>query len=662
MFIDSSLARSLAKKHLAEWSAQGAALSEKFLQIVRTAFKTVENGTSPSKAINRIECELKKFFSQISVSGSIVETHSRKLEFSLTYPESTQDGLAFVVISGHFNGRTGTRDVHVTRPLLITLHALERLHQRIGVIEPTEVLSEIYGAVSNCATITEAARQVGARSCPLLSKHGIFVTAPTIDSSMSTLVTWMPCDQLSRKWGAVADALREISEHRPALQDDCEFLVEFLKSFRWMLKPHQPGIDKEAIAWGQAIAKPIFPSDPNPPVISEKYLQAIETDLSLPADQELQSPVEVEIEDLVTAEVNSFSTLPPFKVFDRFLGLVVRRTQSGYVIVSLLNGWFGAIPAIGLDRANSVVDGLGNLKIGDRVSVQVRKLYQSDSENTWGVSLDLTEKVDTEWNLAAAKYPPGTVVDGVVFRTLDHGYLLRLTDGVSALLLEKELSWSGPPHNEDSIPKLGQKLSIKVTGVNRSKKLLIASRRQFTENPFKGSEATEAEWQRILASYPEGTIVQGRISDIWEWGASVLLSDGAIGFLHVKEFSWTGSEADARKTTLAKGQLLEMKVIGIKPAKQLLTLSRRQCTLHPLDDPELCPIVGNRYSGVVSNVADYGAFIKLPCGVEGLLHRSELPENWKFESDQIVEVVVKSIDHEQRRVALALGLRNSNLR
>ena len=105
-----------------------------------------------------------------------------------------------------------------------------------------------------------------------------------------------------------------------------------------------------------------------------------------------------------------------------------------------------------------------------------------------------------------------------------------------------------------------------------------------------------------------------------------------------------------------------MKVIGIKSAKQLLTLSRRQCTLHPLDDPELCPIVGNRYSGVVSNVADYGAFIKLPCGVEGLLHRSELPEDWKFESEQVVEVVVKSIDHEQRRVALALGLRNSNLR
>jgi len=660
MFIDSSLARGLAKKHLNEWSAQGLLLRKKFDQIANDARLRLRNGASPSKSINRTLRELRQLFAQFPGAGSIVETHGRKSEFSLICPTSRHEGLAFSILEGNLDGRTGGIDVRVTHPLVITIHALERLHQRIGVLESNGVLSEIYAVLSASATFMRAGGQVGATCWPLLGARGIFVTAPTSDNNTSALVTWMPFDQLSWKWGAVAENLREVARNRPELLLNQEFLVEFLRSYLWMQKPHQPGIDIEAIAWGQASAKGNSPTDQSIPSISEKDLAAIEEDLFLPKNLEHQAPMGFEIEDL-QRETVYLSNLPTFKVHDRFVGIVIRFTRSGHAVVSLLNGWFGAIPPIGLARANSLVDGIGNISVGDKISVEVRKINRSETGSHLGVFLDLAEKVDVERSLVEANYPKGSVVEGVVVRILDHEYWLRVAAGVSALLIEKELSWSTPLNHETDIPKLGQALTVKVMNTDRSGKVLIVSRRRLTENPFDRAEITEADWQRILVSYPEGTIVQGQINFVLEWGAIIQLFDGTIGFLPVKEFSWINVEADARKATLSRDKSLTLKVIGFKASTRQLTLSHRQCIPHPWDDQNLRPVVGQEYEGVVSNVTDYGAFVRLPSGLEGLLHKSVLPDGWKFETKQAVNVTVASIDNERRRMALVMAVQRARM-
>lgn len=191
MFVDPSLARGLAHKHMKQWVEEGAVFSKELQRIISNASKHLQRGSSPSKAINKTLGELKAFFERSPVEGSISEPHGRRLDFSLRFPEMTDDGLAFSVISGHMNGRNGNVDVKVKRPLAISVHALERLHQRVGTTESKEILNEIYATLGHCEVLLEAGRQVSATCWPLLSKRGFFVAAPSFDSGIGTLVTWM---------------------------------------------------------------------------------------------------------------------------------------------------------------------------------------------------------------------------------------------------------------------------------------------------------------------------------------------------------------------------------------------------------------------------------------------------------------------------------------
>jgi hypothetical protein len=177
MFVDLSLARGLAKKHLTEWTAQGLARRKKFEQIVSDARLRLRKGALPSKSINKNLVELRRLFAQSPGAGSIVETFGRRSEMSLICPTSRNDGLAFSILEGHLNGRIGGFDYKVTHPLIITIHALERLHQRIGVVESDSVLNEIYSVVGASKTLLAASRQACTNCWPLLSNHGIFVAA-----------------------------------------------------------------------------------------------------------------------------------------------------------------------------------------------------------------------------------------------------------------------------------------------------------------------------------------------------------------------------------------------------------------------------------------------------------------------------------------------------
>ncbi|NBQ48633.1 MAG: hypothetical protein EBU33_09300, partial [Sphingobacteriia bacterium] len=351
MFVDSSQAHALAIKHIKEWSSQGNSLHKQLTQIIRSALSAVGNSVSPAKAIKKTERELKNFFSQPPVSGAIIETHGRKLEFFLSHPDSIQDGLSFVLISGQFNGGTGACKIEVKRSLVITIHALMRLHQRIGVLNPTVVLSEIYDAVGGCSEIIKAAKEIDAKSCPILSKNGIFITAPIKNSDTTALITWISFDQLSRKWGEVVDALKEIQQSKPSLLNDEKYLIKFLASFRWIRQPHDQGADAEQATWAERATNDLVENRLDATLIDQKKLSAIEHDLTQSVDSEKAPEIGAEIDLLIQDKINSTDISSP-KTNDRCHGIVVRKTATGHVIVSLCNGWFGSISPIGLEKAN----------------------------------------------------------------------------------------------------------------------------------------------------------------------------------------------------------------------------------------------------------------------------------------------------------------------
>jgi len=644
MHIDPSLARGISHKHMNQWVAEGSVFNKEFHRIISNASKRLHSGSSPSKAINKTLGELKAFFERRPVEGSISEPHGRRLDFSLRFPEMTDDGLTFSVISGHINGRNGNVDVKVKRPLAISVHALERLHQRIGTTESKEILSEIYATLGHCEAFLDASKQVAATCWPLLSKRGFFVAAPAFNSSVGSLVTWMSFDQLSRKWGMVADCLRDIAKNRPDLLTDIEFCVEFLRSFPWMLKPHRPGVDIQSLAWQK---------DPSDEWLASTTAVTTDSTIDFREVKNVEDRRDLKSIDFIPG-LNYLTTPPPFEVHSRFDGIVVQIQRSGHCIVGLRNGWVGSIPPIAIDRANGIKEGLGKLNIGDKLLVEVRRITRTLDDSAYSLALDIAEKIDAEWSLFEHRYPNDTIVEGVISNVLEHCCYLRLVDGAVAELMKRELFWSGTVDFDESIIAVGRNLKVKIIGRKHDKRVLIASLRQLTENPNKIEDISAEEWNQIQESHPEGTIVFGKINKIFPWGASVILTDGAPCFLPIKEISWS-KPIDPTKIEKLCDQLLTLKVIGIKASKRNLLLSYRQCIAHPMDDPDLCPVVGRSYEGVVSKVLDYGIFVRLPGGVDGLLHISVLPKGLKLEVGQLICVVVRNLDVEKRRIALEVS-------
>ena len=161
------------------------------------------------------------------------------------------------------------------------------------------------------------------------------------------------------------------------------------------------------------------------------------------------------------------------------------------------------------------------------------------------------------------------------------------------------------------------------------------------------------QWERIQVAYPVGTIVHGQVTRLFPMGAGIVLADGPVGYLPDPELSWL-REISAFKRTLEIGQVLKLTIIGLDANRRGLIFSHRQCTVSPWLDPEICPMVGIEYKGVVTNIVDFGAFICLPNGLEGLLHKSVLPPGWRFEPNQIIGVIVTAIDHQKQRMVLTL--------
>lgn len=652
MFIDLSLARGLSHKHMTQWVAEGSIFSKELQCIVSNASRYLQCGSSPSKAINKTLGELKIFFQHRPVEGLISEHHGRRLDFSLRFPEMTDDRLTFSFISGHMNGRNGNVNIIVKRPLAISSHALERLHQRIGTTESKDILDEIYSTLGYCEVLFEASKQVAATCWPLLSKRGFFIAVPLFDSGIGSLVTWMSFDQLSRKWGLVADTLRDIGENRPELLTDIEFCVEFLRSFPWMSKPHRPGLDTQSLAWQQ---------NPSGDKLAKTQLHCEHETTTAPTDstvklsevKENENPQDFKSIDFVPG-LNYLSSPPPFAVRSRLDGVVVQIQRSGYCIVGLRNGWVGSIPPVAIERANVIEDGLGNLKIGDKVSVEIKKIMRTLDDRAYKLVLDLAAKVDGEWALLKHRYPNGTIVEGEIFKVLEHCCYLRLSDGVVAVLMKWELFWPSEASFDKSVIAIGRNLTVKIIESKNDKRILTVSQRQLTANLEKFEDVSAEQWLNIQISHPLGTIVVGKIARIFSWGVSIILTDGAPGFLLEKEFSWS-KVLDPSEVELLCHQLLTLKVIGIKANKKHLVLSYRQCITHPMDDPDLCPVVGRSYHGVVSSLQDYGVFVRLPFGSEGLLHVSVLPDGFKSEVGQTICVVAMIVDVEKRRIALGIS-------
>ena len=641
MALDQSSARAVSRRNLADWIAAGASFERALKALLGQAHVEVHTGRPPVKVVKKALEQLSRLMKQSGLPGEIRESGGRRHEATICMPEAVGDTVSFVLVSGSINGRNGVINLTRRRVLTASQHVLERLHQRLGTDDSLVVLREVYSCLVAAVAMDDAAQIAGARHWPLVTTNGLFVCAPTEGDDATVLVTWMRLDQLGKKWGRVADDLRAASSESCRLLEDRDFCVELLRLHAWLLRPHAPGPDLAAMWWA---SRPQSEQDDAVREFEEALVDP-DVDTAMLADDESDSASAAGEAELRSAPLPSDAVGQAHlvKARERYTGIVVQVRSTGARIVALRNGFFGVLRQD--DRATnwSVSESMTAVPLGARVTVEVLRVVGDHYSGPQSISLQLPEVADAIWSEVQQRHAVGSMVSGsIVWRGVG-GSVIAIPDGASGWLPDSELSWSrDEPALRESL-FVGQHMQLQVVGYADEYRRLLLSLRQVEGHPV--------DWSTIEARYPIGAVVDGSI--VWRGtGGSVIgMTDGSSGWLHDGEVSWSHGDRSVRDS-LVVGQSIRLRVIGYAPERRKLMLSLRQVEGHPLDRVDEATFVGTTQRGVVANVVDYGAFVHLPIGADGLLHRSDMPEGLSPAKGDVLTVQVVSIDKERRRVAL----------
>ncbi len=284
--------------------------------------------------------------------------------------------------------------------------------------------------------------------------------------------------------------------------------------------------------------------------------------------------------------------------------------------------------------------------VGDRVEVTVLKY----DRETGRISLGLKQKSADPWTNVAGKYPIGTRVRGRVVSLTDYGAFVELEPGVEGLVHVSEMSWTHEVRHPSRVVAVGDQVEAAVLNVDPASRKISLGMKQTAPNP----------WDMIESKYPVGTRIEGKVKSLTDFGAFIGLEEGIDGLIHISDMSWT-KHIKHPSELFKKAQKVEAVVLRIDKEKERLSLGYKQLTRDPWDDAIPARYhVGDSVTGKVSKVADFGIFIELDGGVEGLIHISEagldphgkLDEKYKLQ-DEVTAKIIK-VDREERKIALSL--------
>jgi small subunit ribosomal protein S1 len=284
--------------------------------------------------------------------------------------------------------------------------------------------------------------------------------------------------------------------------------------------------------------------------------------------------------------------------------------------------------------------------VGDRVEVAVLKY----DRETGRISLGLKQKSADPWTNVAGKYPIGTRVRGKVVSLTDYGAFVELEPGVEGLVHVSEMSWTHEVRHPSRVVSIGDQVEAAVLNVDPANRKISLGMKQTAPNP----------WDMVESKYPVGTRIDGKVKSLTDFGAFIGLDEGIDGLIHISDMSWT-KHVKHPSELFKKGQKVEAVVLRIDKEKERLSLGYKQLTRDPWDDEIPSRYrVGDSAAGKVSKVADFGIFVELEGGVEGLIHISEagLEPNAKLEEkfklqDEVTAKIIK-VDREERKIALSL--------
>lgn len=285
------------------------------------------------------------------------------------------------------------------------------------------------------------------------------------------------------------------------------------------------------------------------------------------------------------------------------------------------------------------------LKLSDEIKVKVLSVDEEKKK----VSIGIRQLKGDPWLKVDEKYPVGTRVKGKVVGVVEYGAFVELEPGLEGLLHVSEMTWDKKMKNPSKLVAKGDVVELLVLDIDKEKKRISLGMKQLKADP----------WKELAEKYPAGTVVAGKVKNFTDFGLFVGLDDGIDGLVHVSEMSWSRRKnltADAFK----KGSPIEALVLNIDPEQKKFSLSIKRLKEDPWKGLLDRYHVGDIIEGFITSITDFGIFVEIEEGIEGLIHLSEM-DNTRgkhpseiYKADEGVKAMVINVDEREKRIGLSI--------
>ncbi len=283
--------------------------------------------------------------------------------------------------------------------------------------------------------------------------------------------------------------------------------------------------------------------------------------------------------------------------------------------------------------------------VGNEIKVKVLSL---DLERE-RVSLGIKQLTEDPWISASEKYEIGSRINGKVVSLTDYGAFIELEEGIEGLIHVSEMSWTRKVRHPSKVVAVGEMVDAVVLDIKPENRRISLGMKQVSPNP----------WDIISNKYPIGTTIEGKIKNITDFGLFVGIDEGIDGLVHISDISWI-KRIKHPSEVYKKGDTIQAIVLDIDKNQERFSLGVKQLQSDPWESVTQRYKVGTEIAGTVTNVTDFGVFVELEEGIEGLLHVSEISKEkiktpvGQFEVGQIVTARVMNINSDERRIGLSI--------
>ena len=283
--------------------------------------------------------------------------------------------------------------------------------------------------------------------------------------------------------------------------------------------------------------------------------------------------------------------------------------------------------------------------VGDNITVKILS-FDLEKER---VSLGMKQLSTDPWSISSEKYPVGSKVTGTVVSLTDYGAFVELEEGIEGLIHVSEMSWTRKVRHPSKVVAVGEAVEAVVLDIKPESRRISLGMKQVVPNP----------WDVIAEKYPVGTTIEGKIKNITDFGLFIGIDEGIDGLVHISDISWI-KRIKHPSELFKKGDMVQAIVLDIEKESERFSLGIKQLQDDPWKSVAERYNVGKEITGTVTNLTDFGVFVELEEGIEGLVHVSEISKEkiktpvGMFNIGDVITARVMNINSDERRIGLSI--------